>query len=92
MCVFRNEYSEGGKREGESELRDKEQAELGSPARLCLFPSLSPVAGPAAWLLPPGPAPASVYGLKACDLKAECWRPSDEWFSMNGSFINFTHC
>ena len=30
MCVFRNEYSEGGKREGESELRDKEQAELGS--------------------------------------------------------------
>lgn len=46
MCVFRNEYSEGGKREGESELRDKEQAELGSPARLCLFPSLSPVPGP----------------------------------------------
>ena len=65
MCVFRNEYSEGGRREGESEelrLRDKEQAELGSPARLwppCLFPSLSPVPGPAARLLPPSwPGPS----------------------------------
>ena len=62
LCVYLETYSEGG---GESGGRLREQA----AARLCLFLKSVQFLAPApAQLLPS--SLLSVYGLKACDLKA----------------------